>query len=138
MKFEFKIDPITATAKLKNNIKNKCIRIALNAAAAPVKQSVIANAPSARGYLKKAIRIKLKNYKNNSAWLVVIGASSTFTRGGKKRKIRPAKYSNLVEKGTKFMTAKPYLKPAYTQTKSQFANVFFQRLQQEISKNLTI
>ncbi|MEO8082696.1 MAG: hypothetical protein ABI780_02675 [Ardenticatenales bacterium] len=97
------------------------IRIGISRATSPVKAAVVAQAQGiARyGFLAKAIRIKLKMYPSNVG-VSVIGPSSKytrtkgkFTRGprrtGQKRKIIPAKYAHLVQKGTRRSREMPFL-----------------------------
>ena len=57
------IDPVQSLAALSSGIRNKAMRIAINAGAAPMKSAVISHAPSDRGLLKKAIRIKVCTFR---------------------------------------------------------------------------
>lgn len=132
MKAEMKwdVDPIAYADKLTGGMKNTVIRKAMNKASATVKEAVISNAPERYGFLKKSIRIKLRNYQNKSIWVSVIGPKSDFKRGKGKAKRgatkgqtiyhRPALYVNFLEKGSSHAKAFPFLAPALAQSKSQF------------------
>jgi hypothetical protein len=92
------IDPGTALQGLETKIRNKAMRIALSAGAAPVKEAAVAAAPSGLGNLKKAMRIKIKNYKNSSKWVAMIGASSSYKRARKKKVKRTPRAKTLFGK----------------------------------------
>lgn len=107
---------------VKGSIQNKIMRIAINKAAAPVKAAVIAHAPRGKGSLSKAMIIKVKFYKTGDVWIAVIGASSKFSRsiGRGKGRVFPSKYARLVEVGTKYRKATPYLKPSLAATQEKY------------------
>lgn len=127
---KWKIDPVREADKLEKGVRNKVVRIAMNKASGVVKAAVVSNAPSRYGFLKKSIRIKVKNYKNKAVWVSVIGPKSDFKRNkgkvkrGEKKGTpithRPSNYARLVEKGTKKAKAHPFLKPALKSTQSAF------------------
>lgn len=133
---KWKIDPQQALNNLTSGIKNKAMRIALNAGAAPMKAAVIAAAPSGKGNLKKAIRIKVKNYRANDSWVAIIGASKSFKRvrklknkkkdrGGNKT-IRPSRYQPIVNRDRHFMES------AFNSAKATFASTVQRKLQEII------
>lgn len=138
----WKVDPDVAFQKLADKIKNKCIRIALNAGAAPMKAAVIAHAPSDGGFLKKSIKIKIKNYRNANYWVAIIGASSKFKRfkrgvkvRGKKRSVkvvRPAFYQPLVNKGTKHVKGQHFMEDALRSAQTAFATNVKRKLKEII------
>lgn len=109
----------------------KALRIGVSRAASPVKASVVnhANAVRRYGFLAKAIRIRLRVYPADK-FVAVVGPSTKivrtkgkFKRGkrkGQARKIIPAKYAHLVEKGTTHSKARPWLAPAHTETAQRF------------------
>lgn len=147
--FEFKLDPVAEAKKLTKGLQNKANRIAMNKAAAVVKASVISHAPVRYGYLKRSIRIKVRNYKNRAVWVAVIGAKSDFriVRKGRKatrkhtgRKAtphRPAKYSHFLERGTKHANAKPFLMPALNATAARYLATYQESLRQQIASMLS-
>jgi hypothetical protein len=125
----------------------KATRIGLSRAASPVKAAVVAHADAVRryGFLAKSIRVKLKSYPADR-WVTVIGPSSTFTRNkgkysrgphkGEPRKFRPSKYASLLERGTKHAAAKPWLKPAWSDSTPQFLATVGDLVGKEIEKEL--
>lgn len=104
---KWKIEPNISFANVSNAITRKAMRIAINAAAAQPKAIIQSNTPTDTGILKKAMRIKVINYKNSSVWVAVIGASTTVTKtkkvGKKKVKVIPAKYQKPINILTHFM-----------------------------------
>jgi HK97 gp10 family phage protein len=136
-KFEFSIDPIKQADKLKAGLRNKVLRIALNKAASRVKAAVISKAPQRTGSLKKAIRIKVKNYKARNLWVAIVGASSKYKRNVKKKQIRPVYYAKLVETGTRHSPAQPYLKPALHATKQQYLETLRQSIEDQVKQILS-
>lgn len=125
----WKIDPIQSLANLESGIRNKALRIALNAGAAPMKAAVINHAPSRLGNLKKAMRIKIKNYRQSNAWVAVIGASTSFKRKSKSGKaIRPAIYQPIVNE------AKHFMEHALKSAQSQFAQIVRTKLAEVIQQ----
>lgn len=139
----WRVDPVQSLSNLSGGIRNKAMRIALNAGAAPVKAATITEAPSELGNLKKSIRIKTKNYRNSNSWVAVIGASSTYKktrklknkkrdRGGSKV-IQPARYQPLVERGTKNMSGRKFLEAALNQARAQFEANFRRKFAEQIA-----
>jgi hypothetical protein len=77
---------------VRGSLQNKAIRIAINKAAVPVKEAVVASAPMGFGNLKKSIRIKSKYYAKAKTWAAVVGPSNSFSRVRRKpKKVKPAK-----------------------------------------------
>lgn len=144
--FKWEIDPVREADKLSKGLKNKAIRISMNKAAAKVKAAVVSNAPKRYGYLQKAQRIKVKNYKAGVVWVAVVGPKSDFKkakgkvkRGPKKGSPiyhRPSAYARLVEKGTKFAKARPYLKPALEQTAAVYMNTLRLSIKEQVRQLL--
>ena len=136
------IDPVKEADKLTKGLKNKVLRIAMNKASATVKAAVVSNAPSRFGYLKKSIRIKVKNYKGGSVWIAVVGPKSDFKKNKGKYKTgekkgtpivhRPSNYARLLEKGTSKMKARPFLKPALQATQSTYMKVLQASIKQQV------
>jgi HK97 gp10 family phage protein len=143
---KWKIDPVKEADKLEKGVRNKVIRIAMNKASGVVKAAVVGYAPKRYGFLQKSIRIKVRNYKGKAVWVSVIGPKSDFKRNKGKRKRgekkgtpithRPSNYARLVEKGTKRAKARPFLKPALQQTRSQFMNTLRQSIGDQVKQLL--
>jgi HK97 gp10 family phage protein len=143
VEFKWKIDPLKTADKLSAGLKNKAIRIAMNKASAVVKNAVIGNAPVRYGYLKKSIRIKVRNYKGKVIWVSVIGPKSDFKKAKGKRKRgprkgepiqhRPSNYARLLEQGTSHAKARPFLKPALQSTRSRFMQVLTASIKEQVN-----
>lgn len=71
-------------------------------------------APKETGQLKKSLGKKTKTYRGSGTTLVVIGPRQGFKNETTGR--NPIAYSHLVELGTVHSAAKPFLRPALTQT----------------------
>jgi HK97 gp10 family phage protein len=140
-KFSWSIDPAQAVQKLDAGIRNKAMRIALNAAAAPVKAAVISSAPKGEGHLAASTKIKVTNYRNKAIWVAVVGAGGKYKRlkkrkvrgkngktktvtvkgkNGDRKYVRPATYQAFVDRGTKHSRARHYLPSAFKRSKTQF------------------
>lgn len=150
VKMTWTVDPAQAMPRLAAGIRNRCLRIALNAGASPVKQAVIASAPKDLGNLSKATAIRTRHYKNRDSWVAVVGASSRYKKAkrtannkikkkidkstGKKttQYIRPAYYQHLVDRGTRHSRPRRYLPAAFRRSVRQFEQVCRARLKQEI------
>lgn len=147
------VDPVQALEKLSSGIRNKAMRIALNAAAAPVKAAVIASAPQQLGHLKAATKIKIKNYDKGATWTAIVGASSKFKRtrrlkgGGIKKRInkagkkvnayiRPAVYQHFANAGNKRMRGRHYLEAAFQRSVRNFQQIARAKLREVIEGEL--
>jgi HK97 gp10 family phage protein len=150
-KLTWKVDPIQAVKSLNQGMRNKALRIALQAGAAPMKDAVVAAAPSETGNLKKAMRIKVKNYKSNNTWVAIIGAASNFKRAkkttgkngrsqikknksGEKVFVKPSRYQRPVDVGTKYMRGRHFMASALRRAKSQFDMIARQKLAELIKQ----
>ena len=139
----FTIDPVTEADHLTRGVRNKILRIAMNKASAKVKASVINLAPARLGYLKKSFRIKIKNYKSGNVWVAIIGPKSDYKPKKGKRKRgetkgqpiihQPSRYAHLVEKGTRYAGARPYLLPALRATQSQYRQTLLTSVREQIA-----
>lgn len=140
MEITWEKNPFEILDNVANSVRNKAIRIAMNKAAAQVKEAVVANAPSRTGALKKSIRIIIKNYQNKNVWVAIIGPKSDFKkttgRGQFKVVSRPALYAKLVEQGTKRAKARPFLAPAYESTKQGFCDTMIKAIADQVEKLL--
>lgn len=138
----FKDDPLKILAGLDKGIRNKAIRIAMNKAASPVKAEVVNNAPVRHGILKKSFRIKVKNYKKKNVWVAVIGPQSKFAKNkgkyltGEKKgqpiKHRPSAYARLVEKGTKHIRGRHFIKRAGDTAGAKFQDSMIASLKTQV------
>lgn len=122
-------EALAGLKQFKEGIQRKHIKIALSAAGGVFKPEAVKRAPSETGLLKKSIKVKTSLSKKKDNAYAVVGASRQVKRavglaasGKNKGKIRtlgkkaveklttagttvryrqPARYSHLVEKGTK-------------------------------------
>jgi HK97 gp10 family phage protein len=150
--FNWTIDPVQAMAKLATGIRNKALRIALNAGSAPVKAAVIASAPRGTGNLAQSTVIKVKSYRDGDNWVAIVGASSKFKRLKKRKRkprkrdkngklikayVRPALYQRLVDRGTKHIHPRNYLPRAFNSAKMKFESVAKAKLKEVIEGMMT-
>lgn len=141
------VDPKRQIRKLTTALKNRSMRIAMNAASAPVKAATISHAPKRYGYLAKAQRIRLRQYKASSVWVSVVGPSRSFVRVKGKRtrgkhkgegiKHRPANYGRLLDHGTKHIPALNFMAAAKAQGAPSFSSILTERLKREIDSILS-
>lgn len=125
----------------------KATRIGINRAASPAKATVVANAAAVKrfGVMAKAVRIRVRMYPADRA-VVVIGPGSKvvrtkgkFKRGkrkGQPRKIIPAKYAHLANKGTARSKANHWLDRASAQAGPQFVASVGREVGKEIELEL--
>ena len=154
--FSWKVDPEKSLANLSSGIRNKALRIAINAGAAPVKAAVIASAPKDTGNLAASTKIRVRNYKANNTWVAIVGAGSSFKRAMKTKdakgrgkivkKIdkktgkmvtryhRPALYQKFVDQGTVHAHGRHYLTAAFQRARSQFVDNCRRKLKEVIEQ----
>lgn len=123
-------DAINAFRDLPRSVRNKHMRIAMNAGAGVIRDAAVANAPKETGLLKKSLKIKVRvpdasfntQHHGRPAYAVigpsrkVVGLTQTSKaglkltslkrltkkgfRGNLVQRRRPSRYAHLVEKGT--------------------------------------
>lgn len=132
--FEWKTDPIKQLQIMSNGLRNKAQRIAMNSAASPVKAIVVSETPSDTGALKKSMRIKIKSYHNGTKWVCVVGPKVGLIIKGKKgkRSKEPARYNQLVNKGTKYIRGRHHMLKAKGQAGMIFQQRYFAKLREII------
>lgn len=135
------VDPVEHFADVERKIRNKALRIALNAGASPVKEAVTQAAPKDRGHLSKATKIKVKNYRRGDVWVAIVGAGSKFKRvkrlkNGQTRNVYPYKYQHFVDRGTSHSRARHYLDRAWAAAQAQFEARARQKLKQVLPELL--
>ena len=125
----------------------KAFRIAINRAASPVKAAEVSQADTIARYrfLARSIRIRLRVYPNDRFFAVIgpkskfEGARGKFKRGkrkGQPRKIKPAKYAHLVNKGTKRSKGRHWLEKAYAASVQRFYSTVIAEIRAEILRQL--
>lgn len=126
---------LDAIAKL---AKQRAITLkAVKAGAKIVQRAAKANAPRRSGALKQSIGIKAaKGTRGKTLAFVVIGARAKVEKVFRGRKVKPSKYSHLVEKGHKGVAARPFLKPALDSSRGAAERAMLDAMAEEISKAL--
>ena len=127
--------------KLKRVTGRKVVRKALNEASKPILRTAKAKVPVDTGLLRKSLGRKQKSYRGGRS-VVIIGPRTGFKRevtvAGKKQVRNPAKYSHLVEFGTRRTAAKPFLRPAFDellhQTVAAITNTIADGIEAEATK----
>lgn len=129
---EWDRNPAAFLKGVRGSLKNKCIRIAMNKAAAPVKADVVAKAPKRSGALKSSFRIKVKNYKNSNIWVALIGPKSNYVRKRKGKVVQPAHYWFILNDGSKYIVPLRIVQKAQRSSGGKFAQVFSDELRRQI------
>lgn len=148
MRFKVQYDVgLTQLERLNAYGLRKAVRIAVNRAAAKIKATVVSKANAVRryGFLGRSIRIRVKVYRQ-LCHVAIIGTTrgfkrtkGKFTRGpkkGQKRVIVPSRYAHLVERGTKWTKAKPFIKPAEAESVPRFREDVKREIAKEIQLEL--
>lgn len=143
--FIWTVDPIKKIGKLKKGLQNKAQRIACNKAASPVKAEVVAQTPVRYGFTRKAMRIRVREYKGKSIFVSIVGPKGDFVRNKGKYKTgekkgqpirhRPALYARLVSGGTKTIRARHFLSVALNSVK-RYPVVYCETLREQIKQLL--
>src|SRR5262245_9956684 len=149
---------LQALERLKQGARNRILRKALTQAARPMTKDARARAPRESGLLKKSIGSVTRTDKKGFV-LVVIGPRTGFKREVKIKKTRvfrqrgsrtvfvakptpdqlvmlrnPVKYAHLVELGTRFRRARPFLRPAFTSNEKGALNTIARIAWDEIAR----
>lgn len=135
-KTTWKKDPTDAVKDLSRGMRNKAVRIALNAGAAPMKAAAVAQSPIETGALKKSFRIKVVNYKGKNIWVAVIGAKADFVKrkGKHGKEKKPGNYLALVDLGTKHLTGRHFMRAAYNSSINSALQTMKTKLRQQIEQ----
>lgn len=140
---------LTPLDGLKRTLVGKILRKAVTQAGRVVREAVKNNATTIKkhGYLAKSIGIKVKVYKDSAVAIVGPRSKWTKTEGVRTRgkhkgepiTFRPSYTAHLVEKGTKRSKEKPFLKPAFNSTESQYmqnvSDAIAQGIQDQLNKS---
>jgi HK97 gp10 family phage protein len=132
MKIE--IDPLPKIAGLKQAMQNRIVRKAITTAGKPIVQTAKSQVVQRIGALKFALALKVKTKNNVSFGL--IGAKSKYQKAKKGVFAWPVKYAHIVEKGSKFNRARPFLHPAFnpSQVKAQIAELIAQGIREQLAR----
>lgn len=108
----------------------QAMRSALNAGAQTIKKDVQARAPFNTGKMKKNVYVTRSRSESGPTQMTYIVG----IRSGKKEEIkgRDAFYWRFLEFGTKFIAARPFLRPAFESKKHEALTKFKQKLSQRL------
>lgn len=144
--------------KLKRNYRRNALRNSVRAATKPIVQAAKAGVPVEHGFLKKALKVKIRVFNQGGTVAAIIGAERkkiAVTKGDQTKYINPARYIHLVEKGTKpheisvphwrnpekkitllhpGSPPRPFLRRAYENNRELAKSIMRQRLDEEIKK----
>lgn len=108
---------IATLANLPKNVRNKAVRIGLNAAGGIIKRDVESKTPIDLGYLKRSYAVKVTQKKSTKDWHLTVGGNRKKqwkARGGTRigtrvkgkrpiydKTIKPSRYLHLANNGSK-------------------------------------
>lgn len=127
MKIQAQVTGIdTAYARLelvKKGMKTKILRKAVNAATKIALGAARRRAPVETGLLKKSLGRKTKTYRDSAVVVGIVGPRAdmgkTVTLASGRQQYRdPAKTAHLVERGTRHSQARPFMRPAWEESKA--------------------
>lgn len=135
-------DSIAALKAFKYGVRTRLLRKIVTAGSSTLLKASKARAPRLSGLLRKSLGRKIKTYSPSGTVLAVIGPRSgfgknvTFGPKGKKRTRYqdPIYYANLVEYGTKTAPAKPFMRPAYDESRAAIKGLMAQKATEEVAK----
>lgn len=90
--------------------------------------------PVDTGLLVSSLRIKQKYYKRSGVIDTMVGPDYAVTEGAGKNMRRPAKYAHIVELGTIYQRAQPFLKPAIEANAQRVINEYSEGLVKGVDK----
>ncbi|WP_168219054.1 HK97 gp10 family phage protein [Limnoglobus roseus] len=130
-----------AVHKIKLNVQDKFMRIAINAGAAPAKAQMVETVPSDTGALKKSIRIKIAHYRRKQLWFVFIGAKTKFVVKGKqatkkkpkRNEKQPSRYFKNIDQGTSKLRGRQFVRRILPSAESQFQERFCGKMRELIN-----
>lgn len=98
-------------------VRRKILRDAISEGSKIITKAAKAGAPVQTRLLRNSLGRKIKTYRNSGIVVAIIGPRVGFRKEvlrGKRRVLsNPTKYAHLVELGTKRMSARPFLRPAF-------------------------
>jgi HK97 gp10 family phage protein len=100
-------------ARLDDKVQKKLLRQAVQASSKPVVKAARNAAPVETGTLKRSIGVKMKIYKRQATAMAIVGPRTGFgftDDDGVRHD--PANYGHLVEGGTVYQGAQPFVRPA--------------------------
>lgn len=132
VKVEGTKDLLAHLERIKQSVANRASRKALTKASQIVRDSARAKAPKDTGALRKSIGYKVKtSRRNKNRTYGVVGPRSKY-RG--KNGNRPARYAHIVEGGSRFRAAKPFLRPAFLSSQQRIQSIVRSVLKDELNK----
>ena len=106
-------------------------RRASSQAITPVLKSAKAKVPKRKGLLKKSLGRKQKSYPRNDVVYSMVGPRKGFKD---EEGNNPVNYAHLVEKGTKYAKAQPFLRPAMEENRAKVTSIYKNAMAAGINK----
>lgn len=117
---------------LDRKVRNKSIRRAVRAGSTPTRKAMKQKAPKATGGLKRSIKTKMKTYKDGTT-VAVTGPDRKYLEVlSDGRRHRPAYISHILENGSRFVAAQPFIAPAGLETKAEVLQIVASKLKEDI------
>lgn len=121
-------DTLKRLSSLEEKLRRKHLKKAVSAGATPTLKAMRAKVPVRTGLLRASLAKKIKSYKNGVVATATIGARSIKLVDKKGRRINPARYAHLVEKGSSDVPAQPFMRPAAELTKDASIKIIAETL----------
>lgn len=125
-------------AKLKElpqNISKNALRAGVSAGAVVIKNEAKRSVPVDTGTLKRAIYHKQAREQSNQykqVFIVGVKSGKRYQKVGKKQRNFDAFYWRFIEFGTRFISARPFLRPAFEKKKFEAIEAIKNKLKQRI------
>ena len=93
-------------------VRKKILRKAVGEASKIVLRDAKSRVPVATGQLRKSLGRRVKTYRGSGVVVVLVGPRTGFKTQVGDKTVNPTQYAHLVEKGTRAVQARPFLRPA--------------------------
>lgn len=140
MNVEIKCEGFQALARelreMPDNIAKNALRAAVNAGATEVRKEVRLRAPVRTGRLRRAVyqkQIRELSSLYRQVFFVSIRSGPKVVNGAKDRS-RDAFYWRFLEFGTRYIAARPFLRPAFEAQKRAAIDAMAQKLRERIAR----
>jgi HK97 gp10 family phage protein len=114
-------------------VQRRVMRQAVNAATTPIVKAARSRAPKRSGLLKKSLGKKVRTYAEKMTVVGIVGPRTNVVGEHEGKKVRPALYSHLVERGFiaadgSFVPPQPFLEPAMAEAEGQAVDIMREKL----------
>lgn len=117
---------------LRKRVATRIIKSAITSAASLALKAAKAKVPVRLGQLKRSLGKKAKAYPKKGVFVVVIGPRSGFKIMDKGKPVNPTQYAHLVELGTQHSEPKPFMRPAFDETRDAMIALAQQKMREGI------